>query len=178
MAIWRLGGLARLGVMPSLIPCVIPCVILGLGLGACTVSQLKQDTDVRQSRVAAKENLLAGDAARQDALRAESRQLEVELRQWESSLDALQSELDRLQRQTALAGEQTRQQSLRKEQLAQQLEQFQQQADMLRRNGNGNGNGSARLPVEARRSELQEKQKRLKHLQGEVRKALELLLNS
>jgi len=172
MAIWRLGGLAKLGVMPG----VILGLGLGLGLGACTVSQLKQDTDVRQSRVVAKENLLAGDAARQDALRAESRQLEVELRQWESSLDALQSELDRLQRQTALAGEQTRQQSLRKEQLAQQLEQFQQQADMLRRNGNGNGNG--RLPVEARRSELQEKQKRLKHLQGEVRKALELLLNS
>ena len=176
MAIWRLGGLAKLGVMPG----VILGLGLGLGLGACTVSQLKQDTDVRQSRVVAKENLLAGDAARQDALRAESRQLEEELRQWESSLDALQSELDRLQRQTALADEQTRQQSLRKEQLAQQLQQFQQQADMLRRSGDGNGsgNGGARLPVEAQRSELQEKQKRLKHLQGEVRKALELLLNS
>jgi len=172
MAIWRLGGMAKLGAMPGVI------LGLGLGLGACTVSQLKQDTDVRQSRVAAKENLLAGDAARQDQLRAESRQLEVELRQWESSLDALQSELDRLQRQTALAGEQTRQQSLRKEQLAQQLEQFQQQADMLRRSGDGNGNGGAGLPVKAQRSELQEKQKRLKHLQGEVRKALELLLNS
>ena len=157
---------------------------LGLGLAGCTISQLSEDNQVRATRIAGKEHQLASDGARQEELRAQSQQLEAEVRAWEVSLGELQSELDRLQRRNAAAVEQTRAQSLRKEQLARQIRQYQDEAAALRRSGAGTGPGTsgnrgAGAPAaDAGRAGLQERQKRLHQLQGKVRKALDLLLES
>jgi chromosome segregation ATPase len=138
-------------------------MLLMLCLGACTLSQLNQDIGNRETRVGNKEKMLADDEARQAGLRAQMQQLEADLQQRQLSLDELTSGLDELQKQNALAAEQTRQQSARKAQMAQQLKQYQHEVDALRRNGN---------------MSLDEKTKRLKHVQAEIRKALNLLLNS
>lgn len=136
---------------------------LMLGMSSCTITDLHQSISRQATRVESKEAMLSSDEAKQGALRDEIQTLWIDLRKREMSLDELQSGLDQLQRQNELTAEATHEQSMRKRRLTQQLTLYQRDLAMLQVNSN---------------MLAEEKRKKIKYLQGEIRKALELLVHS
>ena len=134
----------------------------GGGLGACTVAELRRDIDRTQARIDDKQQALAADEARRDALEQQRRGFVADLEARRMSLDEMNRRLAQLQADNRRIAATTAQQQAQQRRLDEQLAQ--QRAEIARLQAEGGGTDD-------------DKRRRLERLRQELRRQLELQLH-
>jgi hypothetical protein len=143
------------GVAARLVPCVL------VGLSGCTVVEMRNDVQNRQTRIDAKEQQLDELRATQTELATESERLKDDLQRSELGASELRTRLDELVKLNEAAQVSSAQQRAQQEERRRQLKAVRQQAQALDQDTSLSG---------------EDKQKRLDSLKEKTRQLLKILL--